>query len=170
VHNDLLNQARRLARLDAQKPKQANLRRSVSAAYYSLFHFLVDQSCRAAIGSLHQQSDFRAVLGRSFEHTSMRDACRSFDGGTLPAHVSKGLPAAFAIPIAIRRVAGMFVELQARRNLADYDLTERFVRSEVLWLIDQVRDAMDRFKTLSNSTEKRFFLACLWAWRTLSKR
>ena len=64
----------------------------------------------------------------------------------------------------------MLVDLQARRNLADYDLTERFVRSEVLWLIDQVRDAIARFRSLDNSNEKKFFLACLWAWRTLSKR
>jgi len=132
VHEDLLKQASRLARLDANKPKQANLRRSVSAAYYALFHFLVDQSCRAAIGAQHQQASFRAVLGRSFEHTTIRDACRSYDGGTLPSHVLKGLPSTFAVPVAIRRIAGMLVDLQARRNLADYDLTERFVRSEVL--------------------------------------
>lgn len=52
-HDDLLRQAERLAKLDPKRPRQANLRRAVSSAYYALFHFLVDQSCRAAIGTQH---------------------------------------------------------------------------------------------------------------------
>ena len=34
MHKDLLEQAQRLATLDLKKPKQANLRRAISAAYY----------------------------------------------------------------------------------------------------------------------------------------
>jgi uncharacterized protein (UPF0332 family) len=41
---DLLNQAKELSLLDSKKPKQANLRRSVSTAYYALFHLLIDEA------------------------------------------------------------------------------------------------------------------------------
>jgi hypothetical protein len=57
-----------------------------------------------------------------------------------------------------------------RRHLADYDLTERFKRSDVLMLITQVKNRIEDFINLPSSTEKRFFLACLWAWKDLANR
>jgi hypothetical protein len=59
VHEDLLEQAVRLATLDAKKPKQVNLRREISSAYYALFHLLVDEACRGQIGGQHNQAPFR---------------------------------------------------------------------------------------------------------------
>jgi hypothetical protein len=96
VYDDLLEQARIPAKLDVKKPKQANLRRAVSSAYYAVFHFLVHEACCAQIGTQHAQAAYRHVLGRAFVH------------------------------------GHMFVELQEKRHLADYDLTERFERSDVL--------------------------------------
>jgi hypothetical protein len=95
VHEHLLEQAVTLARLDARRPKQANLRRAISTAYYALFHLLVDEACRSQIGSLHEQAPFRHVLGRAFVHGVMNEACKSFAGGTLKKGVSKGLPVGF---------------------------------------------------------------------------
>ena len=63
MHKDLLDQAVSLAKLDAKKPKQANLRRAVSSTYYALFHLLVDEACRIQIGTRHNQAPFRQVLG-----------------------------------------------------------------------------------------------------------
>ena len=62
MHDELLEQARRLALLDRRRPKQANLRRAVSAAYYSLFHFLVDESCRGILG---RSMSARLIAGSS---------------------------------------------------------------------------------------------------------
>jgi hypothetical protein len=170
VHKDLLEQAVRLAKLDAKRPKQANLRRAISSTYYALFHLLVDEACRVQIGSLHNQSLFRQVLGRAFAHGVMKEACKSFGGGTLKKSVAKGLPAGFAIPAEIRELAETFVDLQEWRHLADYDLTERFKRSDGLSLINQVGRRIQGFTNLAPSNEKRFFLACLWAWKELANR
>jgi hypothetical protein len=52
------------------------------------------------------------------------------------------------------------------RHAADYDLTKQFKRSDVLVLIEQVEDAMADYRALPASNDKRFFLACLWAWST----
>jgi hypothetical protein len=112
VHKDLLEQARRLATLDVRKPKQANLRRAISATYYAMFHLLVDEACRVLIGAQHNQSPFRQVLGRAFTHGAMKEACKSFGGGTLKKGVAKGLPVGFTIPGEIRRLADTFVDLQ----------------------------------------------------------
>ena len=136
LHEHLLEQAVTLARLDARKPKQANLRRAISAACYALFHLLVDEACRAQLGSLHDQAPVRQVLGRAFAHGVMNEACKSFAGGTLRRGVSKGLPMGFKIPMEIGDLAATFVDLRDKRHLADYDLTERFKRSDVVTLIN----------------------------------
>lgn len=170
MYRDLLHQAVRLATLDPTRPRQANLRRAVSSAYYALFHLLVDEATRVQIGAQHNQAAFRHVLGRAFAHGVMKEACKSFSGGTLKKGVAKGLPAGFVVPIAIRDLATTFVNLQDRRHAADYDLTERFKRSDVLVLIGHVEGRIQAFNTLASSTEKRFFLACLWAWKDLANR
>lgn len=170
MHKDLLDQAVSLAKLDAEKPKQANLRRAVSSTYYALFHLLVDEACRIQIGARHNQAPFRQVLGRAFVHGVMKDACKSFGGGTLKKGVAKGLPSGFAISPEIRRLATTFVDLQDGRHLADYDLTERFKRSDVLTLVEQVKQNIQDFTKLPSSNEKSFFLACLWAWKELANR
>lgn len=170
MHDDLFRQARRLATLDPKRPRQANLRRAVSATYYAAFHALIDGSCRLVFGGHYSQTPYRQVLGRAFSHSVMKEACRSFLGGTLKSSVRKGLPSSFAVPAEVRRIAEAFVELQQVRHLADYDLTERFIRSDVLLLIDQAESALEDFQKLPSSDEKTFFLACLWAWGALANR
>ena len=53
---------------------------------------------------------------------------------------------------------------------ADYDLTERFRRSEVQTLIRNARQGISALTQLPSSNEKKFFLACLWAWKELTNR
>jgi hypothetical protein len=110
------------------------------------------------------------VLGRAFAHGVMNEACKSFAGGTLKKGVSKGLPAGFNIPMEIRDLAATFVDLQDKRHLADYDLTERFKRSDVFTLITRTRKDIEKFHNLAPNDEKTFFLACLWAWKVLANR
>lgn len=170
MYSDLLDQAKSLATLDAKKPKQANLRRAISSTYYALFHFLVEEECRLIIGTQHGQLPYRQVLGRAFEHQTMKEACGSFSGGTLKAAVAKGLPPQFTILGPIKSIARTFVDLQEKRHLADYDRTERFLRSDVLTLVEQVESVIEEFSALAATNEKKFFLACLLAWKSLARR
>ncbi len=174
MHEDLFAQAEMLAKVDAKKPKQANLRRAVSSAYYAVFHFLVEESCRLVFGTQHGQAAYRHTLGRAFAHSVMKQACASFTGGTLKDAIVKGLPrnasGRYLIHDVIRNMARVFAEMQEKRNLADYDRRERFKRSEVLTLILQAKDWTEKFAALPMSDDKRFFLACLWAWKELANR
>jgi hypothetical protein len=170
LRRDLLEQAKTLATLDIKKPKQANLRRAISAAYYALFHFLVDEACRVQIGAQHNHAPFRHVLGGAFANGVMKECCKSYGGGTLKKGVARGLPVGFNIPREIQELADAFVDLQDKRHFADYDLTERFKRSDVLMLIVIVNNRIEDFAKLPSSSEKRFFLSCLWAWKDLANR
>jgi uncharacterized protein (UPF0332 family) len=174
MHADLLSQAASLAKIDRKKPKQVNLRRAVSATYYAVFHYLVHEACCAQIGTQHDQAAFRQVLGRAYSHHVMKQACASFAGGTLKESVKKGLTlgsaGTYLILKPIQRIAAAFTDLQEKRHLADYDLTERFQRGEVLSLIEEAEDRIAEFSSLGTSNDKSFFLACLWAWRELANR
>ncbi|MYF35736.1 MAG: hypothetical protein F4226_02780 [Synechococcus sp. SB0678_bin_12] len=46
----LLQQAKDLLALDPRKPRQVNLRRAVSTAYYSLFSLLVEEAAGVMVG------------------------------------------------------------------------------------------------------------------------
>ncbi len=77
LHDDLLAQADHLAHVDKKKPKQANLRRAVSAAYYALFHLLIDESsCFLVAGK--QREALRHQLARSFDHGHMKKTAQAF--------------------------------------------------------------------------------------------
>jgi hypothetical protein len=170
VYGDLLDQARALTKRDKTKPKQVNLRRAVSSAYYALFHFLVEESCRTILGTQNDSRAYRDVLARAFDHSSMKQACASFEGGTLPTSVLKGLPSPFLIEADLQQVAATFVEAQEKRHLADYDRSERFARKDVEGFVEQVQSAMDKYAVLSDANVRRFFLTCLLTWKTLSRR
>jgi len=163
-----------LASLDARKPMQVNLRRAVSSAYYAVFHYLVHESCCLVYGTQHAQTPYRNALGRAFVHGAMKQACASFGGGALKAAAIKGLPrdprGEYAIATPIRDIARTFTDLQEKRHLADYDRSERFKRSDVRILIERAEAVVDDFGQLAMSDDKRFFLACLWAWKELTNR
>lgn len=169
LSSQLINQARRLARLDPRRPKQGNLRRAVSSAYYALFHHLVEHSCRCILGTSSDRRPYRNVLARAFEHGTMAKACKSFAGGTLPPNVRAKLPGAFQISVELRTTAEMFVNAQEWRHEADYDLSAAYSRSEVLAMINSVEQAISRFLHVLAGVETKFFLACLLAWGSLRK-
>lgn len=174
IYNDLIDLAGSIVELDPKRPRQANLRRSVSTAYYAVFHYLVDEVCRAQIGTQNSQKEYRHALTRAFAHASMKEACTSFAGGTLKQAIVKGFPrdakGNYPIPIEVQDIASTFVELQQKRHQADYDLSERFRKVEVLALIDQAKTHVERFRNLAVSDTRKFFLACLWAYKELKNR
>ncbi len=174
MFRDLLDQARTLATESPGKPKQVSLRRAVSAAYYALFHFLVGEACHTILGSQHGLRPYRDVLARAFVHATMKSACRSFAAGRLPNAVDKPLPrnaeGHYPIDQETKNIAQMFAEIQRIRNLADYDPSERFRRSDVLALIQQVEQVIEDFIQMETSNDRRFFLVCLLCWKELSTR
>ena len=71
LSRDLLAQAKLLATKEKSRPKQASLRRSVSAAYYALFHLLVEAAARRLVSGTDRQP-LRNCLARAFDHGVMK--------------------------------------------------------------------------------------------------
>src|SRR5258708_6122369 len=110
-HDDLLSQALQLVHV--APPTQASLRRSVSSAYYAVFHLLIFEAT-----SNWNNATLRTALGRAYDHNTMKTASnrilntRDFPfTGEDPQIVAK-----------LRFVALTFAQLQEDRHFADYNL------------------------------------------------
>jgi hypothetical protein len=168
LYRQLLAQAEQLARLDHRRPQQANLRRSVSAPYYGLFHFLVEQASRQLLGGSGANRRERMVLSRASKHATMANACKAFGGNAMPKEIAVRLgPMQSSSGVSL--LAKVFVMAQEKRHLADYDGLAHFARYDCLYVIAEVRAAIDRWQAIRNTSEVRFFLACLVVWNDLKK-
>lgn len=137
LYDDFLEQADHLARRDPRRPKQASLRRAISAAYYALFHLLVKEATAALVSD----PKLRQLVPRSFDHSEMKQGCRPFAAGALPDHL-KAITAP-AVPTDLKKVAEEFIEMQQKRHAADYNVSQVFLRADTVADIQRVRYAFE---------------------------
>lgn len=163
IADDLLEQAGHLLTVDPGKPKQANLRRAVSAAYYALFHLLGGD---AGEHLLRGSYEFRHRLVRAFEHGEMKLACKALcDPNVLGRHFP-----GVTIPPDLLLVARTFINLQEERHRADYDVTAKFERHDARRLVDAARDAFVAWRRARRTDEAYLFVVLLLGWKTLKGR
>lgn len=167
---DLLRQARSLATDDPRRPREASLRRAVSAAYYALFHLLTAD----AAGRLWPSgpAGIRTLLARTFDHGPMSQASKAFANGHggLPSSLSRVAPDPAIIPPGLRAVARTFYQLQEERHSADYDLSRRFTRREVMALIARTESAFADWQEVRRTDGARLYLLAILLWKPLSTR
>ena len=170
---DLLAQSRHLATRSAKKPKQADLRRAISAAYYSLFHFLIHESSRQVAGSQSTQEDLKQLTSRAFEHGKMKEVCAEFKKA-VPKELLKPFWSALNVPAHpdLARVADTFITLQDLRHQADYDLSITFSKQEALDAHQRAENAIRAWNTLKsgNRSLTDFFGLVLLIWPQVSRR
>ena len=156
---DLLAQAKLLATKEKSRPKQASLRRSVSAAYYALFHLLVDAAARRLVSGADRQQ-LRDCLARAFDHGVMKRVALQFAGQNLSPRLSPGLNG-LALQDELVRVAAAFVDLQQHRHDADYNMGRQFTRIEALNIVGAAERAFVDWRTVRNSAQADTFLVGL---------
>lgn len=170
LYQQLLVQAKHLAGRDPRRPQQANLRRAVSAAYYALFHFFLQETATFLLGRSEPFLPLRHLLIRAFQHSEMAGACKAFQSGTLPRSVAQVFDGQVKIPEGLKSLAEIFVELQEERYKADYDLTETFNRTDVMNFIQEVEQAIHLWPRVSQRPEAALFLLSLLFWEKIRKR
>lgn len=123
--NQLLDVAAELARTPHRgAPRQANLRRSVSTAYYALFHCMVGAATDLLAGVNARGTRRHLAIYRSFEHGRMADVCQKVSKGNICNEAD------VRFNIGIQECAAAFVELQEARHVADYDPNVRIPLSD----------------------------------------
>jgi hypothetical protein len=160
LHHDLLEQARHLAMREPKKPRQASLRRSISASYYALFHLLTAEAVARVAPS--NPVGLRSQMRRAFAHAEMKSVCRSFAQGgvnNIPdatRHLIGG-----PIEAEIQSLAALFVQLQEDRHRADYDHFASFMRADALQTVENVERAFRDWQTVRDRPNATVFLAAL---------
>jgi hypothetical protein len=162
----LLEQSRMLLAADRTKPKQVNLRRSVSAAYYAVFHLLVGEATDRVVGVLPgpDRDRLRAQVSRWYGHDHMKRVAGWFGPtATPPKEVAEllGYPRPGTVPARLSLLADTFVKLQEARHDADYDLTYVPRRVDVVLLVERAALAFDDAAELSGDSTYCLFLAML---------
>jgi hypothetical protein len=153
VAEDLLTLAGRLAKPAPMEPEQASLRRSVSTAYYALFHLLIDEAIHTWSGS----SSARFGLARKFEHKTMKQVSQTVMQGSWKGWST--LPP--GLPIELQTVAKMFVELQEDRLQADYDNSKTWVTTDVLAKVDRAQLAFENWAKIRTHPAANEYLLSL---------
>jgi hypothetical protein len=132
-HDDLMEHAIFLSQLNLpDDPRQVDLRRAVSAAYYALFHLLTTEAAQ----NWKRQSQ-RNRFARMFDHGRMRTCSSKVSSRTLPTD-----PAEILVAGDLKLVADSFVTLQQARHTADYDNANEWSRIEVYDTIVKAQEAM----------------------------
>jgi hypothetical protein len=171
---DLLEQADHLANREPKRPKQASLRRAISSAYYALFHLLLRDAAFDAAQGL--PLGLRELVQRTGGHTDMRNVCKgfvkanaayaksvshgkAFETGEIPLSTQRLI--AFPLEPDLTLVMNTFVELQAARYSADYDVTSVWNRMNVLDKVQTVHVAFHAWSAVRAQPNTTVFKSAL---------
>lgn len=152
--HELIKTARRLTEsLGRGQPRQSDLKRAVSTAYYALFHALCRICADGFIGTKTADRSNPAwqQTYRSVEHGLAKNRCSENKIGEFPAE--------------IRNFAEEFVKLQEKRHEADYNPISRFKLNDVVVAIDAAELAIKQLKNCPIKDRRAFA-----AWVTIVKR
>lgn len=166
--DDLIEQARHLVEMDRTgRPRQANIRRAVSAAYYAVFHETVDKAAKSILSVANADGPIGARVRRLISHANLLKASKWFALGGIPQTISEmrgDTSGKKSLPPALQQLCLVIVDLQPSRHGADYDFHEDWYRPEAQRLISSAESALLALRSLpSNDVDTTvFFLSVLF--------
>lgn len=127
------------------RPRQTDLRRAVSTAYYALFHCLAACCADLLVGGSGADRSATAWerTYRALEHGVARQRCRA-------ATTTRDFPP------SLRHFAAVFVDMQGKRHQADYAATGNFPKHIVLQDISGVAEAIAKFQQVPARDRRAF--------------
>jgi hypothetical protein len=151
VHADLLDSAVKLACSDSSgtPPTQADLRRSLSTAYYAAFHFVMAQCADLLTcdpGGRNLGRAWRQVY-RSIKHSDIRNACNA------------AADPSYGFPREIQAFAVLYPNMRRLREEADYDPqnnTRVYNSQHVMAKISDIDFAIQQFSLAQESHRRAF--------------
>jgi hypothetical protein len=141
---------------DGGEPSPEQVRRSVSTAYYALFHELVAHAAAELCGDNPDSIAERRTVARWFGHADLRllaeAVSRTASGGisgAVASVIGKAHP-------SLKELADTFVELQKERNHADYDHESVFDPLMALDIVFQAALAIALARQLADSRDPSY--------------
>ena len=140
---DLVATARELVPNRPGAPRESDLRRALSTAYYALFHCLAATCADTLMGTRVRNSAAWNRTYRALDHATARNQCRRTDIDAFPAST-------------VGVFADAFGHMQFERHQADYAPDKRPRKSEVLLSIDRAEDAIRALESETLQTRRAF--------------
>jgi len=141
---------------------EARARRSVSTAYYALFHFILDEATRFLLGSHNQIVGRRRVLARVFTHAGLKKALDKISGAKVHDSMRDFLrprrvtTTDFMAPDFARYLSKVFSEMQVKRHEADYDLRAPIGNVDARLTILQAAAAVGGWRQATTDDDRDF--------------
>ena len=122
------------------QPRNTDLRRAISIAYYALFHSITRAAAEHALPGApeSEQNAFTRHVG----HTAIKQVCGWIDGGDPPQAVSATVTR-LRQSANVSDVAATFRALHEAREGADYDHDADITRPTTLGLIQRAEKAVE---------------------------
>ena len=156
----LLDQAANLvAPSAAGAPRQVDLRRAISNAYYSVFHAIATSLADQFVGVAKRNTSQYGLVYRTLEHRALARLCEDLNKRNPPAKFAPHLPANGFAPNLTSFFAAV-KDLQEKRHSADYDPAIKFHIAEAALAISTARSAIGRFQAAPDA-ERLAFLSLL---------
>jgi hypothetical protein len=153
----LLELAEKLFKARTKRLEEVACRRTISTAYYALFHLLSQEVSRLFAPNDPQ---IGVVISRIPDHQEMRIVSGMFSKGQLPDGLNQS-GSTQAVPEKLRLVAKSFVDLQIEREAADYDFGQRKTVQDAVSALDIVTIAFDAWREVRDTDMARLYLASL---------
>lgn len=135
-------------------PRQVDLRRAVSAAYYGTFHYMLTAAADEFVGITKRNTVRYALAYRSIDHRSLRELCEEAKKPQPRPKYQRYAPNGFGPNI--QAFANAFIDLQEKRHAADYDPAMRVKTSDARLAVQTARSAVGRFTTAAQASREAF--------------
>lgn len=145
-----------------RKPRQVNLRRAISTAYYAVFHQLLTAAADEVVNKGMRGDSRHSLVYRSIDHGAVKRICNEAAQPTPTPKYRNFVPLTGFEP-TIRRFSIAFLQLQSRRHDADYDPSQMFTTVDALFAIDLAENALNDFASFSAEGRKLFLILMLFS-------
>jgi hypothetical protein len=136
-----LAQAERLIVPPVGRPRQVDLRRAISNAYYCVFHAILGASADHFVGRSKGSTPQYTLVYRSVDHGSLRSLCAELKNRRLTQKIASHAPESGFDP-DIQALAKFVLELQEKRIAADYDPGIRVKALDARLAVEAARTAL----------------------------
>lgn len=157
----LLDQADGLIAAARGRPRQADLRRAISSAYYAVFHAVITAAADEFVGAVQRGTREHALTMRSIDHRTIKACCLEIVKTSPTRAYLPYLPGGgFSAPVL--GFANVFPDLQDQRHGADYDSLSSYVTADARTMIATARGAISSLVAAPPADRRAFLFMILF--------
>ena len=151
----LFEQAEKLIKPPRGRPREVDLRRAISAAYYGVFHATLTEAADLVVGAARRGTPLYGLVYRSVDHRALLDLCEEAQKPVPKEKYRPYFPAG-GFSKTLIGYATAVVNLQEKRHEADYDPTATIRSADSQAAVQLARGAVAGLQQAHRPERARF--------------